>query len=269
MSLLVLHQVAGKAVVPQELQQTGWAIDPEDTAKVLYILNAFSIGQHVLGDMSTKLDYAILMYPMLSAMAPDLDKIVDILGDMGRSWDNLVKINDDALHHPERFEGDPRVKYNYEANKAVTETLDNLSAIVFAVKQAAPNAGVVLHALANFNHHLPGILSNTFRQSIRNPALANHEHPIKAAKSRSYPGANISSALKALRFAIPYRETVYELSIQGQKAKDKKHSPLKPVTDAMVNTTQDFFNLFPGNHLTPDRNDSLNSMQRESGIPGG
>jgi hypothetical protein len=236
MSLALLHQFAGVAAVPKLLTLAGWIVDPVDTAKAVYLLNAISLGQQVLGDMSSKVDWDMLLWPLMGVEAPGLDNIVQIMGDITATRSQLGAVGYAIMLEPERLIGSKFVDTNLEAQKGLRNLLNSLSMFV-------PMLGPVpTQALSAFAYNLPGFMHNEFELNVPRPGLGNQAAPLKPNEVRRYPGANMDSLRAMFRLRPGADVTNYKTAQQGKK---------------MARET-----------LTPEDNKALNDMQRTSGILG-
>lgn len=234
-SLAVLHQFGGQAVVPKSLQQLAWLWDPENAAKMQYFLNASSIGQRVLGDLSGKVDWDPLLYPIMGVTAPGLENAVQAIGDLPRIRNDMGEALNTIVNHPERLTGSKMKDINLAAQKATRNTINFLSMLLPAI------GPVPLQALSAFQYNLPGFLHGEYEISVPHPGIGA-AHPLKSGEVKKYPNASQDSLRAMVRMRPTYDTTNYKTSQQGK--------------------------IMAREGLTAGGKKELNDMQKTSGIRG-
>jgi len=236
LSLAMMHQVGGRAVIPKEIQTLGWMMDPGTTAKLQAFLDATSLGQQILGDYSGKVDFTFVGFPFLGMAGVGWEDMQSLVANLVTDPAAFFEVVDTAVHHPQRFMGSKKVKHNLEAQRHLRNLINDISILKPTV------ARIPLQNISAFMYNLPGVLHNQVEFGVQAPGIGKSPFPLKASKVYSFQGANWESARKMLRLKPGPRVTNYQTAEQGLLLGKKT------------------------NALTPERKTELNNRRRATGI---
>ncbi len=226
-SLGVLWQFGGQAVIPKSWQLAGYRYQPEATANVIAFINMTSMGQHLLGNMSSSVDYDPFLAPLMGTMAPGMDTILGLISDSSSASDHMGDVirainarailhktmegdiegaGGEALSAPERaartFLGNKAVESNEKAQHALYTLMNDFSI-------AAPTlGGIPTQALSSFLYHLPEVIHGNLRVAVPHPVIGStNAFPLESTKVQRFkprPGETQQDADNRARIAAFY-----------------------------------------------------------------